>query len=273
MKLCYNKIMKIIIRLFFVFIFLISAAYAITFDVLVVPSDLFQTKENYYSFEEASEIYSSDIVKMFNNTNGKVKSPNLYDVRAYYSKNPQLKQNLQDALIKYRNSGSIDYSAFKLAGDSFGCKSVLIVSSYAMKKKKKKKRSIWEVLEVSTAFEIAYPYRMETSVVLLDTVNNIVMWSNNYSSKLGGNDNIFGAKNYAQANDQLEKVKLYSKTVVAPSVVQNILLRFFPKTVKPVETEVKDTGGALRYDTRTLPQRPKKNTNDVPYTGDLLYEF
>lgn len=264
--------MKILVRLFIVFMFLISSAMAVTFDVLVIPSDIFQTKENYYSFEEASEIYASDIIKLFNKSNGKVKSPDLYDVRAYYNNDLQAKQNLQDALVKYKNTGSIDYSVLKSAGEKFNCKSVIIVSSYAMTNKNAKKRSLWEVLEISTAFGTAYPYRMETSIVLLDVVNNIVMWSNNYSSKLGKNDNIFDAKNYAQANDQLEKVKLYSKTVVAPSAVQNIMLRFFPKTVKPVETEVKDTGGALRYDTRTLPQRPKKN-DDVPYTGDMLYEF
>ena len=86
---------------------------------------------------------------------------------------------------------------------------------------------MWEILNISSVFDISYPYRLETSVVLLDTVNDLVMWSNSYSTKIGANDNIFTAKSYAQANEELEKIKLYSQTVVTPSATQNIILRFF----------------------------------------------
>ncbi len=247
---------------------LFSIAQAISFDVLVLPADILETKENYYSFDEVSEIISNDIINEFNNSKGKIKSPDIYSVRAQLNQNPQLKQQTQIALSKYKYSNSIDYNTFKALGNAFNCKSVLIVSSSALTNKNSLKRSVWEVLEISTAFDTTYPYRLETSVVLLDTVNNIVMWSNNYSTKLGANDNIFAAKNFAQANGEYEKIKLYSKSVVSPSASQNIMLRFFPKSIKPVETKVEDTGGALRYDTRTLPQRIIDHSKDVPYTGD-----
>ena len=265
--------MKNLLRIFFVFIFLISSVQAITFDVLVIPADIFQKKENYYSFDETSEIFANDLIKEFNSSNGKIKSPDLYDVRYKLTQNPQRRQELVNALEKYKTSGNIDYNLFKNIGNEFNCKSVLIISSSAVTNKNSIKRSVWDVLEISSFLGASYPYRMETSVVLLDTVNNLVMWSNNYSSKLGANDNIFAAKNYAQANAEYEKIKLYSRAVVAPSASQNIILRFFPKSIKPVESEVKDTGGALRYDTRTLPQKPKKQRDDVPYTGDLIYDF
>ena len=180
---------------------------------------------------------------------------------------------LLSTLEKYKDTNKLDYEEIKKAGSAFSCKSVLIVSSYAVTNKNSKKRGIWEVLNISSAFDISYPYRLETSVVLLDTVNNLVMWSNNYSAKLGANDNIFAAKNYAQANAELEKIKLYSKTIVSSSASQNIMLRFFPKAVRPVENKVEDTnGGALKYE-RTLPQtRKDENKNeDIPYSGDMIY--
>ena len=265
--------MKNLIKIFFIFIFLILPVQAVSFDVLVLPADIFNSKENYYNFDEVSEIVANDIIYEFSKTSGKVYSPDLFTVRAKFNQNTALKQNAQNALNKYKNSGSIDYGVFKTIGNEFNCKSVLLVSSSAVTNKNSLKRSVWEVLEVATSFNITYPYRMETSIVLLDTVNNIVMWSNNYSSKLGANDNIFAAKNYAQANAEYEKVKMYSKNVIAPSAAQNIVLRFFPKSVKPIQYNSNDTGGALRYDTRRLPEMPKKEDTSVPYTGDLLYEY
>ena len=265
--------MKILAKLFFIFVFLISSVQAISFDVLVLPADLFNSQENYYNFDDVSEIIANDIIYEFSKTGGKVISPDLYSVRAKFAQNPSLKQSAQNALNQYKNTGKIDYSAFKTISNEFGCKSILLVANSAVTNKNSLKRSVWEVLEVATSFNITYPYRMETSVVLLDNVNNIVMWSNNYSSKLGANDNIFGAKNYAQANAEYEKVKMYSKNIVAPSASQNIMLRFFPKSVTPVQYDSKDTGGALKYDTRRLPEMPKKEDTSVPYTGDLLYEY
>ena len=273
MKLCYNKVMKILIKLFFIFMFLISSVQAISFDVLVLPADLFNSKENYYNFDDVSEIIANDIIYEFSKSNGKVNSPDLYSVRAKFAQNPTLKQSAQNALNQYKISGKIDYSVFQAISNEFGCKSILLISNSAVTNKNSLKRSVWEVLEVATSFNITYPYRMETSVVLLDNVNNIVMWSNNYSSKLGANDNIFAAKNYAQANAEYEKIKMYSKNIVSPSASQNIMLRFFPKSVTPVQYNSQDTGGALKYDTRRLPEMPKKEDTSVPYTGDLLYEY
>ena len=263
--------MKNLFKLFLLFTLLISSAYSATFDVLVLPTDPLNKKENYYSFDEASEIVANDIIKNFNNSNGKINSPDLYQIRAALNNNPQLKDSVQNSLDKYKNNNYIDYNAFKTIAEGFNCKSIILVSSSVVTNKNSLKRSVWEVLEISTAFNTIYPYRLETSVVLLDNINNLVMWSNNYSTKLGANDNVFAAKNYAQANGEYEKIKLYSQNVVAPSASQNIILRFFPKSIRPVETKVEDTGGALRYDSRSIPNMDRKKPDNIPYTGD--YDF
>ena len=273
MILCYNNSMKIFIKIVFIFFLLANTVQAVTFDVLVLPTDIFQIKENYYGFDEVSEIVANDIIRNFNNSNGKINSPKLYSVKEKFSQNQQLKQSVQNALEKYKTSGAIDYDTFKNAGNLFDCKSVLLISSSVITNKNSQKRSIWEVLEISTAFDISYPYRLETSVVLLDNVNNLVMWSNNFSTKISNNNNVFAAKNYAQANAQYEKIKLYSSTVVAPSASQNITLRFFPKSIRPVLREIKEnTGGALRYE-RTIPEKPRQNNlrPKEDFYGEMLY--
>ena len=267
--------MKNLIKFIFILSLLILPVSATTFDVLVLPADIFKKAENYYSFEEVSEVISNDLIRLFNSSNGKIKSPDLYEVRAKLIENPQVLQTTKGALDKYKTTSKIDYDAFKQVGNLFSCKSVLLVSSSAVTNKNALRRSIWEVLEVSSVFNTSYPYRLETSIVLLDTVNDLVMWSNNYSTKLGTNENVFNARNYAQANSEYEKIKLYSQTVVAPSASQNIVLRFFPKTVRTREIEIKEnSGGALRFE-RTLPEKPKQYEKKPKenFFGDMIYEI
>ena len=265
--------MKMFAKILLILTLLTSFAQAITFDVLVLPSDIFNTKENYYGFDEVSEIIANDIIKDFNSSNGKVKSPDLYEVRTKLNQNKEIKQTVEGLLKKYKDTNKLDYAAIKKVGNTFNCKSVLIVSSYAVTNKNSLKRSVWEILNISSAFDISYPYRLETSVVLLDTVNDLVMWSNSYSTKIGANYNIFASAKYAQANAELEKIKLYSKTVVAPSASQNMMLRFFPKAIRPIDTKVdENNGGALRFE-RTIPEKPKKDSekNSEPFYGDMIY--
>lgn len=271
MILWYNTIMKFLVKLGLILTLLTSFAQAITFDVLVLPADILNPKENYYGFEEVSEIVADDIIDNFNATNGKIKSPDLYTVRTKLNQNSELKQNVNTVLKKYKDTNKLDYANLKKISNAFGCKSVLVVSSSVVTNKNSLKRNIWEVLNVSTAFEISYPYRLETSVVLLDNVNDLVMWSNNFSTKIGTNDNYFMASNYAQAYDELEKIKLYSKTVIAPSASQNIMLRFFPKAIRPIDKKFEDNnGGALRFE-RTLPEMQKKKDNSEPFYGDMIF--
>lgn len=269
--LCYNFVMKILVKVLLILALLTSFVHAITFDVLVLPSDLFNTKENYYGFEEVSEIIANDIIEDFNTSNGKIKSPDLYEVRTKLNKNSDLKQTTNNFLKKYKDTNKLDYQSIKKVGKFFNCNSVLIVSSSVVTNKSSIKRGLWEILNISSTFEIYYPYRLETSIVLLDTVNDLVMWSNNYSTKIGANDNSFSAKTYAQANEEFEKIKLYSKTVLTPSASQNIILRFFPKAIRPIDTKINENnGGALNFE-RTIPEKPKNKNNSEPFYGDMIF--
>ena len=236
-------------RILSILFLLTSVAQAVIFDVLVLPSDLFNTKENYYGFDEVSEIVANDLIKDFNSSNGKIKSPDLYDVRLKLNKSSDLKQSTNTLLKRYKDSNKLDYPSIKKVGNYFNCKSVLIVSSSVVTNKNSIKRSLWEILNISSVFDIYYPYRLETSIVLLDTVNDIVMWSNNYSTKIWTND----------------------KTVVAPSASQNIMLRFYPKAIRPIDAKFDDNnGGALRFE-RTIPEKPKSKDNSEPFYGDMIF--
>ena len=141
-----------------------------------------------------------------------------------------------------------------------------LTSSYVTTNKNSLRRNLWEILEISTAFDISYPYRLETSIVLIDTINEIVLWSNHYSTKIGNNDNYFEAKNYAQANEILSKLRFYLDNIVAESASQNIILRLYPKSLRTLNKNIDNSdGGALKFD-KTIPQFLKKQMMTVNFS-------
>lgn len=236
--------MKFWIKLSILFaLFLGNYANAEPFKVLVLPVDLTSVCENYYCFPEASEVFATDVINDFK-TSKKITTFDIYEIRKRLSTSSQIKPYMETALNQYKNSNSINFAALKKISEEFNVNSILLISSSV--NNTNTKRNIWEVLEVTTAFDAYNLYSLETNAVLIDNVNDIVMWSNKYKRSLGNNEVKFWAKNTTDANSHLEKIRLYSKEIVAKNISENVILRFYPKTItteisKPISaTQTKD---------------------------------
>lgn len=251
---------------------------AVTFNVLTLPADLFNMHENYFDFTEPSEIFATDIITNFNSTNGKITAPDLYTIRAKFAQNQELGKSVAAALKNFENSKAIDFKTYKLAGKTFNAKSVLIIRSYVTTDYNSVKRGMWDVLNMMSHFNAPYAFYLNTNIILLDTVNDIPMWQNTYVRKLGNVEGYFTAKNYSQARTIFEKTKKYSHDVVAADAAQNILLRFFPRVITPLETapvKIEENGGTLRYNSNipVINQNTVKiNSEDENY-GEMLLDF
>lgn len=225
--------MRVISRLLITLCLLVGLSVsAEPYKVLVLPVSIFNVCENYYCFEDPSEIFASDTINYFNQ-NGKVTSPDLYEIRNKLSANPQLKNITSMALNKYKNNNSIDFASLKKISTAFNSNSILLISSTA------DKRDLWEVLEISSVFEAIKEYKLETNAVLLDNVNDVVMWSGKYTRHIGDNDSRYWAKSTSQAVSQYEKIKFYSKDIVSKAIAQNVIQRFLPKSIKQATPNVK----------------------------------
>lgn len=260
--------MKILIKLFLLLVMFIPlAANAITFNVVVLPVDILNVCNNYYCFPETSEILADDIIKSFNKTD-KIKSLDLYAIRAQLAANQDLYDTTVNVVRKYDYNNSIDYVGLKKIAKSFDAKSVLLVSSVIISDNNLTKRSIWEVLEVSSAFDIEHSYKLKTDAVLLDTVNDIVMWSGSYDKKIGEKSK-FIARNASQANSKLDNIRMYFEDIISQDISQNVMLRFFPKTISPLEqekAEKKDLykDGSLLQIEKNLPKTKKDTIRILP---------
>ena len=261
--------------LFLSLILLSPAANAISFNVVVLPADLMNVCDNYYCYPEVSEIIANDLIQYFNRT-GRINSPSLIEVRRRLAANPQLRTALQQSLIKYRNSSNIDFHVYKKVADLFSAKSVLVVANTVNVENAYVKRNVWEILELATALDFTYPFFMETEAVLLDTYNGLVMWSGNYSKKISDNNGNFSAPKSSQSYSKLGFIEFYSEDIISKTIGENVVLRFFPKTISPMVNpkNVKPTGEFLRYESKTpainRPEREELNPDAGGY-GELIF--
>lgn len=225
-----SKILKIIF-LFMVIIFGQTTTNAVEFKLLVLPTNIFSVCANYFCFPEVSEIVANDVVNNFKNYKG-ISAPDLYYVRAQLDSNPTLKSKTENVLTQFAYNDKVDFNTLQEISNAFGAKSVLIIDSYAINDKANKKQNLWEMLEISSAFQIRYPLYLKTNAILTDNVNHLIMWSGKYSKDVTNSDGYFSALGQIQAYSQLEKVKQYSKTNVAQNISQSVFTRFFPRDVR-----------------------------------------
>ena len=278
-----KNIFKIILGIIALFS-LSQSVQAAQFEVLVLPTGIFSTCSNYFCFPEVSEIVANDVITNLNEYNT-IRAKNLSDIRRELNRNESLKFETQNMLDKFEKTNSVDFQTLKDISQKFNVKSVLLISSNTTTSKGNTKRNLWEVLEIANAFKTTTPYTLQTTAVLTDNVNDIIMWSSKYSKTVTDSNGFFLAQNQAQAASQLEKIKLYSRNNISQNISQNIHLRFFPKDVRTFNVNKQNTPDApeeKKFVPNALvhlitPQMIKElddgqaNTSDP--TDDFIFEF
>lgn len=259
--------------LFLICILLLPAARAVTFNVVVLPADILRVCENYYCYPEISEIVADDLIKYFNST-GKIKSPTVIEIRRTLSQNPNVKSAVKAASDKFNSRGNIDFETMKKLAGLFSANSVLLISNNVSVENSQLKRSVWEILELSSGLNISYPYTMETDAVLLDTVNDLVMWRGAYTKNLNSSDGSFSAQKASQSYAKYAYLQSYSEDILSKNIAQNVILRFFPKTVTPIldkRKDLKPSGNFFRYESSNpSPGKLEEEPLEHDY-GEMIY--
>lgn len=226
-----KKFLKNIIFLIFVLCISVLQVHAVQFDLLVFPTDIFSVCDNYFCFPEVSNLVAEDVIydlKKLNNIN----VIDLASVRQTLNNNPDLKLKANKIIDSYGQKNKIEFQSLNELAKAFGVKSVLIIDTYAINDMTSIRRNLWDTLEISSAFNITYPFELKTTAVLTDCVNSLVMWSGKYSKNVSDSFGYYSATNQTQALSQLEKIKQYSDNVVSKNISQSVYMRFFPKDVR-----------------------------------------
>lgn len=201
--------------------------------------------QNAYGFETTSEIVAGDIIQNFL-LGKKINSPRLNSVKSDCVKSPVVTTVAE----KYKKTGLIDFE--KLT--SFTAKSLseqtLLVVSF-VEDKNGLKLDAWDVLKLSSDFNVDYPYVLITKVILVDSNDGVALWQKTYTTPLTSRNCNFVAPNFAKAVEQYEKIRSYSKNIIVKDVEQNLNRRFTAKSIdysKNVKKQVgSDEGIGLKY--------------------------
>lgn len=257
--------MKFLFNVLFVMLMFVPLKVsAATFDVLVLPVDVANVCNNYYCYDEVSNIIAEDVIANFNSSTS-VSAPSLNTVRAKLYDNPTLKMTANSALNKFNKTNNLDMQSVKSISNAFGMKSVLLISSNVRTKNSDLRRGVWEILDFSSGFGVVYPFELETNAVLVDSVNGLVMWSGSFKKKLGNQNNQFKASSPSEASAKLEQLSMYSKAIVARSIAQNVILRFFPKTSNPVVSPKSlENANPVSYFRMNIPDAPPSVMKEEP---------
>lgn len=235
--------------LVFIFMFIGLAAYAKEEEIFVLP--LYMTdvqNNNSYGFETASEIVADDIIQNFLLGN-KINSTKLDNVKALTANDFYVKE----AGNKFRKSGLIDFEKLVKSINTTADKTLLVVGY--VEDKNEAKLELWDVLKLASDFQIDYQYNWTTMVMLIDNTDGVALWHKSYTMPLASNKKPFSAKNFSAAADNYEKVRSFSKNIIAKDVEENVILRLENKTidysdnVKPVPNE----GIGLKYYKKGIP--------------------
>ena len=116
----------------------------------------------------------------------------------------------------------------------------------------------WDVLKLSSDFEIDYPYILTTRVILLDNKDGIALWQKTYNMNLTSGKVSFVAYDEKKAYEFYEKIRSYSANIIAKDVVQNLERRLKNKTIDYSKKVTKNADGnsgiGLKYyKNRTIP--------------------
>ena len=138
-----NLAIKIIFTLL-IFFSSLGSVRAVEFNVLVLPTDIFNVCDNYFCFPEPSEIAANYVINELKT----LKSINTIDtanVRQKLESKPELKQITLDMLKNFEQTEKIDFQVLTELSKEFNVKSIIIISSYAITDRSATRRDLWEV--------------------------------------------------------------------------------------------------------------------------------
>ncbi|MCM1009858.1 MAG: hypothetical protein NC390_03130 [Fusobacterium sp.] len=211
--------MKKLLVMFLMLIGLSACAEQQRIDVLPLFMSNAQNT-NSYGFETASEIVAGDIIQNFLLGN-KFNTTKLAAIKSLNENN----FSVQQAAQKYAKTGLIDFEKLSTTADK-----TLLVIGY-VEDNNFAKIDLWDALKLSSDFGLDFPFVWTTKVVLFDNKDGVALWQKTYTCPLTSREGKFIAPDYTRAVEQYEKVRSFSKYIIAKDVEENINLRLNPKEI------------------------------------------
>ena len=212
---------------FILFLLLICSGrcWATQYNLLVLPTSIFEEYTDYMIFPKSADIIATDIINIYN-THPQMSAVQLYQIKnsLNQSQNKYFKKEVVKMMHNYDVNYAIDYNTIQKLASRFRTKQVLLISCQMDAQNYITRRTLWDFLNIPGATVIDPAYRLTTQITLIDANNQVVLWQENYHKLISSRENRIMTQAYSPSSEQLEKVKRYSTKFLSPQVVQETQL-------------------------------------------------
>ena len=194
------------------------------YKVLVMPDNIVTETSalDSYIYDQAAEFFADGVVNLLNDTDY-IKSPNVSQVRNVLKQNTSVMLSTKDLTNKFKTSYNVDYDAVKKAAVKTNNDYVLLITSTIDAQNFILRRTWWDFFNIPGASVVDPAYKINTYAVLIDTKNNVKLWSDTYYKTISTVENRIITQGPSPQNVQLEKIKDYSR-YICPQIAQQVQL-------------------------------------------------
>ncbi len=241
---------KIISLILFLFLICSGRCWATQYNVLVLPTSIFEEYTDYMVFPKSADIIAMDIVNIYN-SHPQMSAVQLYQIKNALNQpaNKYFKRDVVKMLHNYDVNYSIDFNTVQKLASRFKAKQVLLISCQMDAQNYITRRTLWDFLNIPGATVIDPAYRLTSQITLIDANNQIILWQENYHKLISSRESRIMTQAYSPSSEQLEKVKRYSTKFLSPQVVQETQLALMkidqyqdlnlrPNIVKPTAVSI-----------------------------------
>ncbi len=241
---------KFISLILFLLLICSGRCWATQYNVLVLPTSIFEEYTDYMVFPKSADIIAMDIINIYN-SHPQMSAVQLYQIKNSINQpaNKYFKREVVKMLHNYDVNYSIDFNTVQKLASRFKAKQVLLISCQMDAQNYITRRTLWDFLNIPGATVIDPAYRLTSQITLIDANNQIILWQENYHKLISSRESRIMTQAYSPSSEQLEKVKRYSTKFLSPQVVQETQLALMkidqyqdlnlrPEIVKPTAVSI-----------------------------------
>ena len=208
--------------------FTVPCAFAEQYKVLVVPDNIVTENEavDSYIYHATSEFFANEVINILNQTDF-IKSPTVSEERKLLKSDASVMIPAKNLTTKFKTSYNIDFVQLKKVATKSQSRYVLLLTSSIDSENYILRRTLWDLLNIPGATVVDPAYKINTYAVLVDTQNNIVLWSNTFYKTISVVENRIITRGPSPQTEQLSKIRDYSR-MLCPEIAQNVKLKVLP---------------------------------------------
>ena len=192
------------------------------YKVLVLPDNIVTDTVaiDSYIYNAASEFFANEVINILNQTDY-ITCPTVSDERQMLKSDPAYMIPARNLTNKFKTTYNIDYPQLKKIALKNKSRYVLMMTTTLDAENYVLRRTLWDFLNIAGASVIDPAYKVNTYAALVDTTNNIVLWSNTFYKTISTVEARILTRGPSPQTEQLQKLRDYSR-MLCPEIAENV---------------------------------------------------